>query len=235
MSKRRKISSGSGSPSYVCGPVINRGEDDEDVGIMSINLEDLMGGGRAPPVGAMKPKNRKIERDENHIYFYAEVNRDTCYDMVGLINEAADFVTSVKLKMRIDELPIYLHIMSHGGCVFSAFNIIDVIKKCKVPIYSIIEGCAASAATMISIVCDKRFIMPSAYMLIHQISGGCWGKMCEMQDEMENMKELTERLKLFYREHTEITNQKLSILLKRDLWLNAQKCIDYGLVDEIDE
>jgi len=70
-------------------------------------------------------------------------------------------------------------------------------------------------------------------MLIHQISGGCWGKMCEMQDEMENLKELMERLKSFYREHTGITNQQLNSLLKRDLWLNGQRCVDYGLVDEL--
>jgi len=54
-----------------------------------------------------------------------------------------------------------------------------------------------------------------------------------MQDEMENLKELMERLKSFYREHTGITNQQLNSLLKRDLWLNGQRCVDYGLVDEL--
>lgn len=178
-------------------------------------------------------KNKKIERDANHIYFYSEVNRDAIYELISLINEVEEENNILAFKMKIEPIPIYLHISSYGGCVFSAFNVIDIIKSCKVPIYSIIEGCAASAGTLMSVVCNKRFIRPSSYMLIHQLSSGCWGKMCEIEDEVENLKDFMDRIKSIYMEHTKIPKKELTELLKHDLWLNSEKCLKYSLIDEI--
>lgn len=185
------------------------------------------------PANSTTSKNKKIERDANHIYFYSEVNRDAIYELIALINEVEEENKMLTFKMKIEPIPIYLHISSYGGCVFSAFNIIDVIKKCEVPVYSIIEGCAASAGTLMSVVCDKRFIRPSSYMLIHQLSSGCWGKMCEIEDEVENLKDFMDRIKLIYTENTKIPKKELTELLKHDLWLNSSKCLKYSLVDEV--
>ena len=190
-------------------------------------------GGEAPSGAIAGGKNKKIERDANHIYFYSEVNRDAIYELISLINEIEEENKMLSFKMKIEPIPIYLHISSYGGCVFSAFNVIDIIKACEVPIYSIIEGCAASAGTLMSVVCTKRFIRPSSYMLIHQLSSGCWGKMCEIEDEVENLKDFMERIKSIYMENTNIPKKELTELLKHDLWLNSAKCMKYSLVDEI--
>ena len=70
-------------------------------------------------------------------------------------------------------------------------------------------------------------------MLIHQLSSSCWGKMDEIEDEFANLQELMVQIKKLYEEHTNIPKKKLAELLKHDLWWNAEKCIEYGLVDEI--
>jgi ATP-dependent protease ClpP protease subunit len=199
------------------------------LGNLGINLL----GGDGSSSATAGTKNKKIERDANHIYFYSEVNRDAIYELISLINEIEEENKMLSFKMKIEPIPIYLHISSYGGCVFSAFNVIDIIKACEVPIYSIIEGCAASAGTLMSVVCDKRFIRPSSYMLIHQLSSGCWGKMCEIEDEVENLKDFMERIKSIYIENTKIPKKELTELLKHDLWLNSNKCLKYSLVDEI--
>ncbi len=193
------------------------------------NLLDALGMGNS----GTKDKNKKIERDANHVYFYSEVNRDSIYDLTVLINEIEEENKALAFKMKIDDIPIYLHINSYGGCVFSAFNIIDVIESCSVPIYSIVEGCAASAGTLMSVVCDKRYIRKNSYMLIHQLSSGCWGKMCEIEDEMENLTDFMEKIKQIYIDNTKIPKKELTELLKHDLWLNSDKCLKYSLADEI--
>ena len=143
-------------------------------------------------------KDQKIERDCNHIYFYGEVNRENIFDLTILIKEAEEENILTSHKLNIDKIPIYLHISSYGGSIFDAFTIIDVIKSCKVPIHSIIEGASASAATIISIVAEKRYIRPNGYMLIHQLSSGCWGKMHEIEDEFKNLTHLMEKIKNIY-------------------------------------
>ena len=180
-----------------------------------------------------KNSDKKIERDNNHIYFHSEVDRESIFELIMLIKEAEEESVITSFKLNIDEIPIYLHINSFGGSIFAAFGAIDVIKACRVPVHTIIEGSTASAGTLISIVGKKRYVRPTAYMLIHQLSSGCWGKMSEIEDEYKNLTELMEKIKELYKEHANIPKKELTELLKHDLWLNSEKCIKYGLVDEI--
>jgi ATP-dependent Clp endopeptidase proteolytic subunit ClpP len=180
-----------------------------------------------------KDSDKKIERDNNHIYFYSEVDRESIYELIMHIKEAEEESIITSYKLNLDEIPIYLHISSFGGSVFAAFNAIDIINACKVPVYTIIDGATASAGTLISLAGNKRYIRPNAYMLIHQLSSGCWGKMSEIEDEFKNLQELMEKIKNFYKDYTNIPKKELNDLLKHDLWLNSEKCIKYGLVSEL--
>ena len=178
-------------------------------------------------------KESKIERDNNHIYFYSEVDRESIYDLTVLIREAEEESILTSLKLNIDEVPIFLHISSFGGSIFAAFSAIDIIKACKVPIHTIIDGATASAGTLISIVGKKRYIRPSSHMLIHQLSSSMWGKFTELEDEFNNLKGLMENITDIYKEHANIPKKELGQLLKQDLWLDSDKCLKYSLVDEI--
>ena len=126
-----------------------------------------------------------------------------------------------------------MHISSYGGSVFDALTAIDVISSCKVPVHTIIEGATASAGTLISVVGNKRYIRNNAHMLIHQLSSGYWGKMQELEDDFENNKMVMDKIKKIYKENASIPRKELNEVLKHDLWWGADKCIKYGLVDEI--
>ena len=175
---------------------------------------------------------RKITCEENHIYFHAEVDRGSVFEMIEHLRkcELKNIVNAHKLC--VDEIPIYLHINSFGGSVFDAMTAIDAIQSCKVPVYTIIEGSTASAGTLISIVGVKRFMRPNAYMLIHQLSSGFWGKMSEMTDEFENNTLLMNKIKNLYKDYASIPRKDLAEILKHDLWWDFEKCKKYGLVDE---
>ena len=178
-------------------------------------------------------EEHKIYRENNHIYFYTEIDRKSISNLNFFIREAEEYCIVTSLRLRIDELPIYLHIYSNGGYIHAAFAAIDVINSCKVPIYSIIEGATASAGTLISVVCKKRFIRPTAYMLIHQLSSECWGKMSEITDEYKNLTNIMNKITKIYKKHSKLSPKKLEKLLKHDLWLDAKKSIKYGLADEL--
>lgn len=180
----------------------------------------------------LKPST-PIRVEHNHIYFYSEVDRDSIRELIEGLREAEEYCLKTKRQMNLKKVPIYLHINSYGGCIFSALNAIDYIEACKVPVYTIIEGSTASAGTLISVCGKKRFIRPNAHMLIHQLSSECWGKMSEIEDEVSNLKALMVKLKSVYKNHTGIPKNELKRLLKHDLWLNADQSIEYGLVDEL--
>jgi ATP-dependent protease ClpP protease subunit len=187
---------------------------------------DILGGGDSVTV-----------RD-NHIYFYGKVSNSNCLKLNLALRDIERKLNMVRMDLQVDNLKIYLHINSFGGSVFAALSSIDSIRNSLFPVVSIIEGAAASAATLMSVVCQERIIRKNAYMLIHQMSSGFWGKMEEIKDEMINLKKLTKKLKRIYREHTELNNStsdvKLNQILTRDLWWDSDECLKYGLVDEIE-
>jgi ATP-dependent protease ClpP protease subunit len=176
-----------------------------------------------------------VETISNRIYFYSDVTRKEILKLNKEIVQLDNGLMTNALEWSSprDAVPIYLHINSNGGSVFDAFAAVDYIRNTKAPTISVIDGCAASAATIMSVVADKRLINKHAYMLIHQLSSWCYGKYEELVDDMKNNDELMKRIKEIYRENAKIPEKKLKEILKRDLWLDAETCLEYGLVDEI--
>ena len=179
-----------------------------------------------------------VQVRDNHIYFYGKVSNQNCLQLNIALESISKKLTEARMNLNVDNLKIYLHINSFGGSVFASLATIDSIRNCKYPVVSIIEGAAASAATLISVVCHERIIRKNAYMLIHQMSSGFWGKMEEIKDEIINLKKLSKNLKKIYKQHTKLDNKtseiKLNHILKRDIWWDAEECLKYGLVDEIE-
>ena len=192
-------------------------------------------------VDQKKPKiseeddNLDVERDDNHIYFYTEVNKSSILEL----NKTLKLVGAENLHTaNILEIPtpeIKLHINSPGGSLFDGLAAVDYVRRSKAPVHSIIEGMAASAATLISVMAHKRSINKHSYMLIHQLSAGAIGKFEELMDDMENNKALMEAIKKIYLERTKIPAKMLKEILKKDLYFDANQCLKYGLVDDIIE
>jgi ATP-dependent Clp endopeptidase proteolytic subunit ClpP len=194
-------------------------DDDEEVDTLNLPTLD------------MEMTQESIERDGNHVYYYSEVNRDSIFKLNMLIKEAEEENLIASIKYGLPPIPIYLHINSFGGSVYAAFAAIDVIQACRVPVHTICEGAIASAGTLISVVGVKRYMRPSAYLLIHQLSSSFWGKMAEIEDEFVNLKALMKKIKSIYRKHCNIPKKELSEILKHDLWWDYEKCLEMGLVD----
>ena len=184
--------------------------------------------------------NELVSVEDNHIYFYDSVTTKSILTLIKHIqtlNKNLLFQQrDIKIKYDIDvEFNIYLHINSCGGYISDAFAALKYIEQSKIPIISIIDGFAASAATILSIVCYKRQITSFSSMLIHQLSGGCCGTYEQLEDEHENNIYLENSIKKIYIKYTngKLTNKILEKVLKHDLMWDAAKCLQYGLVDEI--
>ena len=174
-----------------------------------------------------------VEIYKNHIYFYCGVTKKTCLKLNNELRKLEyNILNDGKSILNKDKF-IYIHINSFGGSVFAALSTIDTIQSLRVPIVSIIEGSAASAATMISICCDYRIILPNSLMLIHQLSSSTWGKMNELEDEMKNLKKLMKMITELYKKYTKLKPNKLDEILKHDIWWDSKECLKVGLVDEI--
>ena len=177
--------------------------------------------------------NNKVQVGRNRIYFYSEVNRPKNLELNKTLVTMANTLYNRGQSLDVDPGRIFLHINSGGGSVFAGLSSVDYILNSKVPVTTVIDGCAASAATIMSVVGHHRVMHKHSFMLIHQISSVMWGKFEEMKDDMKNSELLMETIIKIYEEHTRIPRSELKDILKKDIWWDAKTCLDYGLVDEI--
>jgi len=170
----------------------------------------------------------------NKILFYADIDEGSVLELTRVLLEMDIKLQSVGLAFDGAYEPvIHLHLNTFGGSIFAAFSTVDTIRRMKSKVYTYIDGSVASAGTLISAIGSKRYMGQHAHLLIHQLSSGVYGKFSEMEDEIFNCANLMRLLKDFYKKNTKLPMKKLDELLKRDIWLNAEECLRYGIVDEI--
>jgi len=177
----------------------------------------------------------KVDVSNSRVYYYSGISDDKILDLNKALRDL-----SIKHRQGaiITEQPpakIYLHIQSYGGSIFAGVSGMDTISEIKkdLPVITIVDGCAASAGTFLSVVGTERWIRRNAFMLIHQLNSGFWGKYADIKDEVENLDRLMVMIKRTYKEYTKVPMSKLDAILKRDIWWDAETCKKYGLIDKI--
>jgi len=181
-------------------------------------------------------KENDIKVDGNKIYFYKGVSRDSVLNLIGVLNENIKKLKAVVSQIgSIDNIPIYLFINSEGGDYFAGLSAMDHIKNMNYPIYTVIDGMVASAATFISLAGTKRFITRSSWVLVHQIRSWFGGMYTheQLKDEMENSGNIMKSLNTMYSEHTKIPKKKLDQFFKHDLYIDSSQALKYGIADYI--
>lgn len=170
----------------------------------------------------------------NEIYFYSSVDLESIYNLNRSLSDLEKHMLITQINLGLATPPhVKLFINSDGGEIFSAFTTVDRIKSSKVPIYTYVEGICASASTLISVCGNRRFIGKNGVMLVHQLRSWCGGTHENFKDEVKNLELLSEKVKKVYLEHTKLNPSDLDEMLKHDIYLSANDCLNYGLVDEI--
>jgi len=166
------------------------------------------------------------------IRFHTHVTAETCSKLVEVL-------TSLDIRSKQTEIiygrrfPIELHIQSNGGELLPTFYVCDLIKNLDTPVHVYIDGFVASAASLISICGDKRFMTKNSCILIHQLRAQTNGKLNEIKQEMSNLNQFMENLRNIYLDNSKITPEELDDLLYSEFWLSSDKCLELGFVDEI--
>lgn len=171
--------------------------------------------------------------ERNNIYLYGGVSDESCNELKNKLNELEFNGNLFRLVYKTDPPPINLHIKSYGGSLMDTLYIVDLIESLNTPVNTYVDGYSASAASLISVVGDNRYMTENSMILIHQLYTGNEGKYEELNDSMINAKNLMKKIKKIYLRHTNIQEDDLNEILKHDLWLDAETCLRYGLVDKI--
>jgi ATP-dependent Clp protease, protease subunit len=139
------------------------------------------------------------------------------------------------LQMADPKKDINIYINSPGGSVSAGLAIYDTMQfvTCDVNTYCIGMCASMGAVLLCAGTKGKRFILPNADVMIHQVSGGAQGTAADVERSVEHMYRLNKRLIKIIAHHTGKTYDEIKKDADRDHWLDAQEAVDYGIVDKI--
>ena len=170
------------------------------------------------------------------IYFHCEVCELSVLELNMKLKNLETELLHKYIDLGITRRPeIRIFIRSDGGDIHAGLSAMDCIKSIRrVKVRTIADGVCASAATFILLGGRSRHMMRNSYIMIHQLNmDGTWGKFEDYKDQLANLQQFMDRFREIYLSETFIPVEKLEEILKRDIYMNARKCLDWGIVDNL--
>lgn len=170
------------------------------------------------------------------VYFHCEVCEATVLELILKLKKLENELLHKYLDLGIRRRPeIRIFIRSDGGDIHSGLSAMDTIQNMdRVKVKTIADGICASAATFILLGGHRRYMTPNSYIMIHQLNmDGTWGKFEDFKDQLANLQQFMDRFRKIYLEETKIPSEKLEEILKRDVYMDSNKCLDWEIVDHM--
>jgi ATP-dependent Clp protease protease subunit len=155
----------------------------------------------------------------------------------GINEEVANVVVAQMLHLESDDpdKDINLYINSPGGSVYAGLAIYDTMQFIKPDVVTTCVGIAMSMGALILAggKKGKRFALPNAKILIHQLSGGFQGPAADIEIHAKEALDLRKHLDEILAQHTGQSIEKVSQDTDRDYFMTSQEAKEYGLIDDI--
>lgn len=170
-------------------------------------------------------------------------------DIIGdwideIINEYWGMQATLTAKAFLEQLSnldpavktILVHINSPGGDVFAAANIANALRDQQVSkgrtVETIIDGLAASAASVIAMAGSKVSMADNALMMIHQPWSMAVGNAAEMRKQADVLDACTRSIVATYKWHSTLNDAEITTLMDDETWMSADEAVTYGFATD---
>jgi len=139
------------------------------------------------------------------------------------------------LQMTDPKKDIHLYINTPGGSVTAGLAIYDTMQflTCDVNTYCIGQAASMGAILLCGGTKGKRYALPNANIMIHQILGGAEGQATDVEIRVKYMLRLKKRLNGIISKHTGRDFEQVERDCERDNFMTSEEAKAYGLVDEV--
>jgi ATP-dependent Clp protease protease subunit len=173
--------------------------------------------------------NYNIDIRGRVLYFYDDINSESSSLFIKCLKYLDKTSGNIKIIMNCE-----------GGDVSCGFAMYDAIKSCKNEVYIKVLGNTMSMASVVLQAADKRIMGPSARMMIHVGGMEVAGHFKNVKRAVQENDELDKICMDIYLEkinevNSDFKKSQLQRMMDFDTYISAQRCLELGLIDEIDE
>lgn len=163
-----------------------------------------------------------------------------CVLLYGNIGRYEDDIRSGDIVRELMEIEaaykkMDIRINSMGGEVYAGIAIFNALRSSKADVTIYVDGIAASIASVIA-ACGKPVRMSRyARLMVHSVSGGCYGNKDEIRQCIDEIESLEETLAEIYSARCKKTKEEIKQLFfdGKEHWFTADEALQMGLVDSI--
>lgn len=139
------------------------------------------------------------------------------------------------LESENPDKEITMYINSPGGSVTAGMAIYDTMQYLKCDVRTICIGMAASMGAVLLAAGKKgkRFALPNAEVMIHQVMGGMEGQAADIKVRAERILRIKDRINQILAKHTGQAVKKIDKDSDRDYFMTADEAKTYGLIDKV--
>jgi ATP-dependent Clp protease protease subunit len=189
-------------------------------------------------VGSMTPmilEERELRVTQMSVF--DRLMMDRIIWLAGPVNDRMSTVVQAQL-MFLDNLEvkdITLHVDSPGGSVKSGLSIVDVMNYVTSDLVTINTGMAASMGSILlgAGTKGKRYSLAHSRVMLHQVSTGASGNLQDIRVSIAEGEKYNTELFRLLGEYTDKDPAQVLIDTNRDMWLNSDEALAYGIIDGV--
>lgn len=210
---------------------------------MRKKFDFLMGSAaRQPTAAAPKFWNMtETGTDEAEITLYGDVMAQQPYDWwtgepePGLYITPEGFMDDLA-KIR-DKALITVKLNSCGGDLYTGIAIHNALKSLPGDVNVVVEGIAASAASVIMCAGDTVTVYPGSLVMIHGVSVVLWDALNiqDMKQLIKGMDASERAVAAIYNTKTGIEVETLRGMMTKETWLTGSEAVEKGFADLLAE
>jgi len=176
-------------------------------------------------------------RGERSYDIYSRLLKDRIVFVGQIDDHIANLVIAQLLFLQMEDgkKEINLYINSPGGVVTAGLAIYDTMQfmTCDVNTYCIGQAASMGAVLLCGGTKGKRYALPNANIMIHQVLGGAEGQASDVEIRVKYMLKLKQRLNGIISKHTGKPIEQVERDCDRDNFMTSEEAKAYGLVDEV--
>lgn len=157
---------------------------------------------------------------------------------LGLYGEVGWDITVAGVTRALKEAdgrPITISVDSYGGDALQGIAIHNLLARYPGKKRAVVEGVAASAASLFPLAADVRIMPTNAFLMIHEAWGGAIGDAADMRAHAAVLERISAAYRKTYASATGIDEEEVALMMKDETWMTGDEALMAGFVTEVSE
>lgn len=155
------------------------------------------------------------------------------YDVIGWWPNDADTLARSLKDLEVDEITVRIN--SPGGSVFDGFALYNALRSHSATVTTVVEGLAASAASLIALAGDKVIMRPASELMIHEawtFADGTAQEMRKVADQLDGINTIVAGI---YADRAGTPADMWREAMRVETWFTPAEALEAALVDAVED